>query len=332
MGLILQELQNRARANPQKVGFPEAGEEKTLLAARQILDLGIAYPVLVGEPATIKAAAAQAGVSLDGMKLVDHTDTVELDLLVAAYMKTKPLLPASALKRMARDAMYYTLMLEETGGIDCTFAGLTHTTGEVIMAAQMILGLKDGIETVSSLGIMDIPGFNGPQGSLLVAADCAVCVAPTESELADIAITTCDTVRYLMGWEPRAAMLSFSTAGSGEHESAEKIAMAVRIANERRPDLKIDGEFQLDAAIIPDVAARKLKRESPVAGKANIIIFPDLNAGNIGVKLVQCLAGCNSYGPLLQGFAKPISDSSRAAPLEEMVGNLTMLVVCAQHE
>lgn len=331
MSAMMQELQARARANPKKVGFPEAAAGKTLLAAREVLNLGIGYPVLVGEPAAIKSAADQAGVSLDGMNIIDHTDTAKLELLVAEYMKTKSLLPASALKRMARDPLYYALMLEETGEIDGTFAGLTHTTGDVIMAAQMIIGLQEGIETVSSLGIMDIPGFKGPEGSLLVAADCAVCVAPTERELADIAITTCDTVRYLLGWEPRAAMLSFSTAGSGAHESAEKIAGAVRLANERRPDLKIDGEFQLDAAIMPEVAARKVKRESPVAGKANIIIFPDLNAGNIGVKLVQFLAGCNSYGPLLQGFAKPISDSSRSAPLEEMVGNIIMLVVSAQN-
>jgi phosphate acetyltransferase len=330
MSTMMQQLREKAAANPQRIGFPEADEGKTLQAARQVLDLGIAYPILVGKPEAIDAAAESVGVSIDGMKVVDHTDEEKRDALIEQYMLTKSAMPGSVLKRMARDAMYYALMMQEVGDVDCTFAGLTHTTGDVIMAAQMIIGVKEGIETVSSLGIMDIPNFNGSEGSILVAADCAVCPAPTSGELADIAITTCETIENLLGWEPRAAMLSFSTDGSGAHESAEKVAEAVNIANVRRPDLKIDGEFQLDTAIVPEVAAKKLKRESTVAGKANIIIFPDLNSGNIGVKLVQNMAKCNSYGPLLQGFAKPISDSSRSAPLEEMVGNLTMLVVMAQ--
>jgi phosphate acetyltransferase len=209
-------------------------------------------------------------------------------------------------------------------------AGLSHTTGEVIMASEMIIGLQEGISTVSSMGIASIPGYKGPEGNLLGFADCAVCPAPEPNELADIAISTADTVHSLMGWEPRVALLSFSTKGSASHELTDKVLKALEMARERRPDLLIDGELQLDSAIIPEVAAKKVPGDSPVAGRANILIFPDLNAGNIGVKLVQCFAKAVAYGPMLQGFAKPVSDLSRVAPVEEIVGAITMVVVRAQ--
>jgi phosphate acetyltransferase len=196
----------------------------------------------------------------------------------------------------------------------------------------MIIGLQEGISTVSSTGILSIPGYEGPQGSLLGIADCAVCPAPDSKELADIAISTADTLHSLLGWEPRVALLSFSTKGSATHERVETVLKALEIVRERRPELRIDGELQLDSAIVPEVAARKVKGGSPVAGKANILIFPDLNAGNIGVKLVQRFAKAVAYGPLLQGFAKPVSDLSRAAPVEEIVGATTMVAVYAQNK
>jgi phosphate acetyltransferase len=216
------------------------------------------------------------------------------------------------------------------GEADCMVAGLSHTTGEVIMACEMIIGLQEGISTVSSMGIMNIPGYDGPEGSLMAIADCAVAPAPDSNELADIAISTADTVKRLLGWEPRVALLSFSTKGSADHERVDMVLRALDLVKERKPDLLVDGELQLDAAIVPEVAAKKVKGESPVAGRANTLIFPDLNAGNIGVKLVQRFAGGVGYGPLLQGFACPVSDLSRGAPVEEIVGATTMVVVCAQ--
>jgi phosphate acetyltransferase len=216
------------------------------------------------------------------------------------------------------------------GEADCMVAGLSHTTGEVIMAAQMILGMRDDIATVSSMGILSIPGYNGPEGELLAIADCAVSAAPGSGELADIAISTADTVRQLLGWEPRVALLSFSTKGSASHERVDVVLEALRMVHERRPDILIDGELQLDSAIVPEVAARKVHEESPVAGRANVLVFPSLEAGNIGVKLVQRFAGAVAYGPLLQGFAKPVSDLSRGAPVEEIVGAITMVAVSAQ--
>jgi phosphate acetyltransferase len=177
---------------------------------------------------------------------------------------------------------------------------------------------------------MSIPGYEGPEGNLIAIADCAVCVAPGDQELADIAISTADTVHSLLGWEPRVALLSFSTKGSATHERVDTVLRALEMVRERRPDILIDGELQLDSAIVPEVAAKKVPGESPVAGRANTIIFPNLESGNIGVKLVQRFANGIAYGPLLQGFAKTVSDLSRGAPVAEIVGAITMAAVCAQ--
>jgi phosphate acetyltransferase len=329
---IMEQLRLKAKANPQRVVLPEAGEEKILRAARQVRDMGIAYPMLVGKPETVSAFAGSIGVSLDGITVVDHTDQEKVEYFVAEYAKINPDFPASAIKRMLRDPLNFAAMMVRLGEADCMVAGLSHTTGEVIMSSEMLIGLQEGISTVSSMGIMSIPGYEGPEGNLLGIADCAVCPAPEPNELADIAISTADTVHSLMGWEPRVALLSFSTKGSASHERVDKVLKALEMVHERRPDLLIDGELQLDSAIVPEVAARKVRGDSPVAGRANILIFPDLDAGNIGVKLVQRFAKAVAYGPSLQGFAKPVSDLSRGAPVEEIVGAITMVVVRAQNK
>jgi len=196
-----------------------------------------------------------------------------------------------------------------------------------VLAGQMFVGTQPGINTISSMGVMDIPGWQGSEGHLLAFSDSAVNAEPDASELADIAITTADTMHRLFDWEPRVALLSFSTKGSTEHPQVDKVRSALEIARKRRPELKIDGEFQLDAAIIPEIAARKVKEPSDVAGKANIVIYPNLSAGNIGVKLVQIFGNANAYGPMLQGFAKSIGDFSRSAPIDEMIGNMAMVAL-----
>jgi phosphate acetyltransferase len=327
---VMEQLQLKAKANPQRVVFPEANEEKILRAARQVRDMGIAYPILVGEPKAIYALAGSIGVSLDKITVVDHSDAGKVDQFATRYAEINPDFPASAVKRMLKDPLYFAAMMVKLDEADCMVAGLSHTTGEVIMASEMIIGLQEGISTVSSTGILSIPGYEGPEDSLLGIADCAVCPAPDSKELADIAISTADTIQRLLGWEPRVALLSFSTKGSASHERVDMVLKALEIVRERRPELLIDGELQLDSAIVPEVAARKVKGGSPVAGKANVLIFPDLNAGNIGVKLVQQFAKAVAYGPLLQGFAKPVSDLSRGAPVEEIVGATTMVAVRAQ--
>jgi phosphate acetyltransferase len=329
---VIGQLQLKARANPQRVVFPEANEEKILRAARQVRDMGIAYPILVGEPKAVSVLAGSIGVSLDGITVIDHTDAGKVEQFAGEYSRINPDFPASAVKRMLKAPLYFAAMMVKLDEADCMVAGLTHTTGEVIMASEMIIGLEEGISTVSSTGILSIPGYDGPEGSLLGIADCAVCPAPDSKELADIALSTANTLHSLLGWEPRVALLSFSTKGSATHERVETVLKALEIVRERKPELLIDGELQLDSAIVPEVAARKVKGGSPVAGKANILIFPDLNAGNIGVKLVQRFAKAVAYGPLLQGFAKPVSDLSRAAPVEEIVGTTTMVAVRAQNK
>jgi phosphate acetyltransferase len=327
---MMEKIYEKARENPQKVAFPEATEEKILLSAREAKDNGICNPVLVGDAAQIEHCAALYKINLEGLAVMDSSREAWLDCLIDTYTQTHPLNSVKTMKRKSKDPLYIALMMEAVGEVDCTFAGLSHTTGDVISAAQLVIGLQENVSTVSSIGILDIPGFEGSEGQLLGFGDSAVCADPTADELAGIAISACESVRSLLGWEPRCALLSFSTVGSADHPLVDKVKNAVALANQLRPDLKIDGEFQLDSAISPKVAAKKVNRPSEVAGIANIIIWPDLNAGNIGVKLVQQFARANAYGPMLQGFAKVVSDCSRGAPVPEIVGNIAMTVVRAQ--
>jgi len=329
MNNFMQPLIDKAKKNPKSIVFPESSNEKVLLAARKVLDFGIAYPILLGEEATISQLAKTLNVSLDGIMCVDISQPEFIEELVQACLQVSDMFSEKALNRKFKTALNVGAAMVRVGKGDCLAAGIDHTTGEVILASQMFIGLQEGIKTVSSIGIVEAPGFDGPQGNLLAIADCAVCQNPDASELSDIACASADTMKNLLGWESRVAMISFSTDGSGQHPLIEKVVESVQLSYERRPDLMIDGEFQLDAAINPGVAAKKVKRESQVAGKANILVFPDLNAGNIGVKLIQTFGKALAHGPLLQGFAKPVTDFSRSAPVDEIVGNLTMLVVRA---
>ena len=296
-----------------------------------MLDRGIAYPTLVGKPEAIGVLAESNGISLEGITIVDHTDPANVERVTTEYAKTNGMFPVKALQRMVRDRMYFAAMMEAIGEVDGMVSGITYTTGDVILACQTIIGLAEGISTVSSVGLSPIRGYDGPDGNLLAMADCAVNPAPDANELADIAIASADTTRSIVGWQPRVALLSFSTKGSASHERVDTVIEALRIVRERRPDILIDGELQLDTALIPDVAAKKVKGGSPVAGKANILIYPDLGAGNIGVKIFGIFAhGGPGFGPLLQGFAKPVCDLSRGANVAGVVGAATVVTVLAQ--
>ena len=273
---VIDRLEKRAGADPRRVVLPEAHEEKILRAAREVKERGLALPLLVGEPEAVRAAGDAAGVSLDGIPIIDHTDEAKADYFASRFAEANPDYTARSIKRMLKNPLNFAAMMVKFDEADCMVAGLSHTTGEVIMAGQMILGLTEGISTVSSMGILSIPGYEGTEGNLLAIADCAVCAAPGPTELADIAISTSDTVKTLLGWEPRVALLSFSTKGSASHERVDMILEALGLVRERRPDILIDGELQLDAAIVPEVAAKKVMEESLVAGRANVLIFPDL--------------------------------------------------------
>lgn len=327
---LMEMMFEKAKANLQRVIFPEATEEKILLAALEAHQNGYVKSTLIGDPAEIKAAAEQFGIDISPMDIYDNTDEAKNEAAFERYIaEYSDMLSLKALKRKSKDPMYTAMVLQCIGEYDVTFAGLAHSTGDVILAATTIIGLKEGIDTSSSTGLAIIPGFEGSEGPYLLFGDSAVCANPSSAERASIAISACETVQELLGWEPRCAMLSFSTDGSMENEMVDDVRESVRIANERRPDLAIDGEFQLDAAIDPNVAAKKVKRESKVAGKANILIWPDINVGNIAVKLVQFFAGADAPGPFLQGFKKIAADCSRSAPVSELVGNIVMCAVRA---
>ena len=328
---LMNEIFAKAKANPKRVAFPEANNIKMLAAMQEVASQGYAETVVVGNIEEVKTLVKENTIDDSKFKYIDNLDEKYSNDVLQRYLKLPNIIfgEKSLLRRM-KDPLNFALMMEAVGDVDVTFAGINSSTGEVIYAAQTLIGLEDNLDTISSIGIAEMPNYTFSYGSNIIAVgDCAVCTNPSASELASIAIAACDTMKAVTGYEPRCAMLSYSTCGSGSGELVDKVTSAIKIAKEKRPDLKIDGEFQLDSAIVPEVATKKVKRESEVAGKANILIFPDLNAGNIGVKLIQRFGGANAYGPLLQGFRKICCDCSRGAPISEMVGNIAISVVRA---
>lgn len=331
MNEFLSQMVERAKRSPKRVAFPESSCADILRCAEQVVANGMGAPVLVGAQASVEALAAEQGVSTAGFDYFDNTDEANRMALAEKYAEMGfSDYSTKAVARKSKDPVNCGMLLVKCGLADCCAAGKEYPTGDVVFSAMSFIGLAEGVASPSSLGIADIPGFEGPQGSMLGLADCAITAQPDASDLAGIAISSADTVAGLMGWEPRVAMLAFSTKGSAEHETIDVVREAVRRVHELRPDIKCDGELQLDAAIIPAAAAHKVKGESEVAGRANVLIFPNLHAGNIGVKLVQIFGHANAYGPVLQGFSKPVCDFSRSAPVEEMLGNVAMLIIRAQ--
>lgn len=332
MTAFMQDIIERAAETPRRIGLSEVESPDVLRLARRIVETEIGVPVLVGDADASRRVACDAGIAMEGFEYFDTRNEVAVSELVARYTAAFDDYSQKACTRRAKDPLLGAMLFLKLGEVDCVAAGKECPTGDVVMAAMDIVGLAEGVSSPSSLGIAEIPGFQGPQGAYLGLADCAITVQPGVEELAGIAISSADTARTLLGWEPRVALLSFSTLGSAEHESLETIRSAVELVHRLRPELKCDGELQLDAAILPNVATHKVKRPSEVAGRANVLIFPNLHAGNIGVKLVQIFGHANAYGPVLQGFAKPVCDFSRSAPVDEMLGNVAMLVIRAASE
>lgn len=329
---FMEKMAAKAKENPKSIAFPEATELKILQAARHLRNENIAFPILLGDKAAIVDAAHKAEINIEDMQLIDINDEAFKEKCIQEFLAVNQLFSEKALNRKFKKPLDFAAALVRLGHADALAAGLIHTTGEVILSAGSYIGMKEGLQTVSSIGIVEFPYYSGCEDNFLIFGDCAVNPDPDSEALADIAIASADTAAAVLGWEPRVAMMSFSTKGSSEHPNVAKVSEAVKIAKGKRPNLKIDGEFQLDAAILPAVAAKKVKEESDVAGRANICIFPDLGAGNIGVKIAQIFAHAIAHGPLLQGFDKPVTDFSRSAPLEEIIGNLTLLVNSANKE
>ena len=330
MNDFLQGMVERAKQAPKRVAFPESASVDILRTAEQVVALGMGTPVMVGARQDVEALCEDNGISAEGFEYFDNTSAEERESLACKYEELGfSDYSHKAVARKCKDAVNCGMFLVKCGIADCCAAGKEYSTGDVVFSAMSFIGLAEGVASPSSLGIADIPGFEGPQGSMLALADCAITAQPDAEDLAGIAISSADTVSALTGWEPRVALLAFSTKGSAEHETIDVVRAAVQRVHELRPDILCDGELQLDAAIIPAAAAHKVKGDSPVAGRANVLIFPNLHAGNIGVKLVQIFGHANAYGPVLQGFAQPVCDFSRSAPVEEMLGNVAMLIIRA---
>lgn len=314
---IIDRMKGRIRGKGLRILFPEGSDARIRAAVEILLREDLARPIVLFET---RAAQEAAGPFPAGTECL-CTDSPDL----AAYWAGEFLARSSAVseKRLLRafpKPLDAAAIMLAAGAAEAMVGGLLAETAEVILAAYKYVGLSEGIDLPSSLFLMRLPGFAGSEGELIVFADCGVTPAPDSAGLAQIALTTARSVEALLGWEPRVAFLSFSTDGSAEHESVTRVQDAVKAAQALAPGLRIDGEFQLDAAIVPEVAVRKLHRPSEVAGRANILIFPDLNAGNIAYKAVQRFARADAFGPLLQGFRASVSDLSRGSSVADVLG------------
>lgn len=326
MSSILDACIAQARAQCKRVVFPEGHDERIVVAARRLKDEGIACPILLGSPDEIRAAAARGGASLDGIDAFHPDESERLAAYAALYVTGRPSASTKVAERLVSKPLFHAGMMVKAGDAAAMIAGAANPTGRVIEAGLMTVGLADGIRTPSSFFLMVVPGRNGGLARNFIYSDCAVNVDPDPDTLADIALASAETCRALLHEEPRVALLSFSTRGSAQHARVEKVTRALELVRSRAPGLAVDGELQADAALVPEVAAKKLKGESEVAGRANVLVFPDLDAGNIGYKLTQCMAGARAIGPVLQGFARPVSDLSRGASVEDIVATAAIVL------
>ena len=328
----IEKIKAKARADVKHIVLPEGAEPRTVQASAKILKEGVARVTLLGNPDEVRKVAAETGTDLTGVAIIDPATSEKsaayADLLYE-LRKAKGMTPEQATELVTKNPLYYGAVMLKAGDADGMVAGAINSTGNVLRPALQIIKTAPGIKVVSSCFIMELPDPKWGDNGVMIFGDCAVIPNPTAEELAAIAIASAASGKQLVDINPRVAMLSFSTKGSAKHDNVTKVQEATKLAHELAPDLQLDGELQADAALVESVGQLK-SPGSTVAGHANVLVFPDLQAGNIGYKLVQRLAGAEAIGPIIQGLAKPVSDLSRGCSVDDIVSVVSITAVKAQ--
>lgn len=325
-------IKEKARSDKKTIVLPETNDKRTLIATSHILKEGIANIIMIGNEDKIMDGAGWLEVELDGATIIDPEKTEKLDDYVNILYETrknKGMTPESAREILLKDYLTFGVVMVKANQADGMVAGACHSTADTLRPALQILKTAPGVKLVSGFFILDVPNCSLGDNGTFIFADCGLNQDPTPEELAAIADTSAKSFKSLVGSKPIIAMLSHSTKGSAKHPLVDKVVEATRIAHEQYPHLTLDGELQSDTALVPSVAKTKAP-DSEVAGKANVLIFPNLDSGNIGYKLVQRLAKAEAYGPILQGIAKPVNDLSRGCSWEDIVGVVALTAVQAQ--